>query len=565
MGINPNALSRVLNLDLDDYSTASRSLQDVVLCDIYTDAAASHLRHTFMKKYLHIRHEQAGETAVSKFLHSNKKCKDFRLNLNTSLDEELYGTFVEEIHNFFHKDGIPILSSYSELFQKGQSGPGVTVQGLGTSFYSKYFSSKLSATSRSLYNLYRDCISHSDSWLQADDLRRSQSQDVEVVLGSYMLTVPKTVDEDRLICVEPSLNMFFQLGFGRVIQERLRDYGIDLERQQDVNRRMAYRGSCDGYFATIDLSSASDSIVFSLFKDYVPNWVYDVCRTLRSPYTKYKGRHIPVYMLSSMGNGFTFPMQTCIFTCIVRSVMRSYGLRPSGSKNYSVFGDDIILPSLCEVRIRRLLDLLGFTINDKKTFFQGPVRESCGADWFRGQPIRGVYLKKMDTVQDILVAINLCNQWTAYTGIPLRNTVQFLRARLKGFIPLVPLAENMDSGVRLPYIYTRLLLRRDHNGSPIYRRFIADPQRIIIEGEGFRSLPRRYRRLLYNPHGLYISFLSGELRNSVILVRQPGRQKYRLVSTCSPNWDHVLETDTSGVSVSGQQWETAAALNWADP
>jgi hypothetical protein len=565
MGINPNALSRALDLDLDPLSRVSLSLREICEDDPYAFAAASHLRHTLLKKYLSHRSDKAEEVAVTKFLHANKKCKNFRLTANTSLDEELIGSLREELYQFFFPESSFLVGSLVDIFHKASSGPGVSVGGLGTSFYSKYFSSKLTATSRSLYDLYRDCISHSPNWLEADDYRRDKLGDVDVVPGSYMLTVPKTVDEDRLICVEPSLNMFFQLGLGRLFEDRLRSYGVDLSSQANVNRRMAYQGSKDESLATIDLSSASDSISVNLLYGILPRECFNLLLMFRSTHTRYGDHVIPLHMISSMGNGFTFPLQTIIFQGIIRAVLRSYDVRPRAGVNYSVFGDDLIVPTFCEVRIKHLLSLCGFTLNSKKTFFQGHVRESCGADWFRGQPIRGVYLKKLDTVQDILIAINLLNQWTAYTGIPLRNLVQFLRGCIRGFIPLIPLSENMDAGVRVPQFYLGAVLKRDHNGSLTYRKFAVKPSLINVSDSRVHSREKRYKKLLFNPCGLYVSHLAGEVRDMGIQVRQLGRPSYKLVNQCCPNWDTTLVDTTNGVVLTGQQWETAAVLNWTNP
>ena len=41
------------------------------------------------------------------------------------------------------------------------------------------------------------------------------------------------------------------------------------------------------------------------------------------------------------------------------------------------------------------LRYFGFTPNEKKTFCEGPFRESCGGDFFEGQPVRAYFLKKL--------------------------------------------------------------------------------------------------------------------------------------------------------------------------
>jgi len=39
-----------------------------------------------------------------------------------------------------------------------------------------------------------------------------------------------------------------------------------------------------------------------------------------------------------------------------------------------------------------LLEYLGFVANKRKTFWEGPFRESCGTDWFAGANVRPVFM-----------------------------------------------------------------------------------------------------------------------------------------------------------------------------
>jgi hypothetical protein len=57
--------------------------------------------------------------------------------------------------------------------------------------------------------------------------------EVDIVEGNRLDFVPKNDDISRSICVEPTLNMFFQLGFADILNSRLKEFaGIDLENQQ---------------------------------------------------------------------------------------------------------------------------------------------------------------------------------------------------------------------------------------------------------------------------------------------------------------------------------------------
>lgn len=71
--------------------------------------------------------------------------------------------------------------------------------------------------------------------------------------------VPKDAKKYRTIVVEPGLNVLFQQGLGRAIRKRLKKAGVNLD-DQGRNRELARRGSLADHLATIDFSSASDTI-----------------------------------------------------------------------------------------------------------------------------------------------------------------------------------------------------------------------------------------------------------------------------------------------------------------
>jgi len=373
--------------------------------------------------------------------------------------------------------------------------------------------------------------------------------------------------------------MYFQLGLGAVLERRLQSIGIDLSSQPEVNRLLAYAGSKSGSFCTIDLSSASDSISLRMCKKFLPKELYYILVKLRSPATLIGGERKHLNMLSTMGNGFTFPLQTIIFSCLIRAVYRSLDLPLLNGRylTWSCFGDDLIVLNSAFRSVCRLLDILGFSTNSKKTFSEGPFRESCGSDWFNGQPVRGVYIRSLTTPQDIMVAINLLNAWTGYTGIPLINGVQFLKSKIRGFAPLVPLDENIDAGIRCPS-YLLPFKKHDKNGTALYRAYRPIPVSYIV-GEGAIRAPGKSKKLIFNPPGLISSFLFGELGSDRskswsirkdtpvprIMVRHD-HVRYRLKQLRSPNWDYVSDVSlTNGFKLTWQQWETAVSLNWDNP
>lgn len=208
-------------------------------------------------------------------------------------------------------------------------------------------------------------------------------------------TVPKNWKTDRPICIEPLGNMLCQKSVGSSIRSRLKAYGLDLNRisKEDIHGQLACIGSKDDSLSTIDLSSASDTVSYELVKFLLPSDWFDILTALRCRYTKLPdGTIINNEKFSSMGNGFTFELETLIFYSIALACRKLMGSR---SNIVSVFGDDIIVSrSIANVLCDSLVKF-GFSINHEKTFITGPFKESCGEDYFNGVLVRPIYVKEV--------------------------------------------------------------------------------------------------------------------------------------------------------------------------
>lgn len=214
--------------------------------------------------------------------------------------------------------------------------------------------------------------------------------------GNRFTAVPKTALTHRAIAIEASVNVYFQLAVGTVLRKRLHQRtGWNLNTAADIHREMARRSSVNGSFATLDLSNASDTLSKNLVRILLGNtrWL-PVLEDLRSPRTFINGRWHLLEKFSSMGNGYTFELETLIFAAICSECLVLKGHVPLLGHNLFVFGDDIIVPTDTAQLVIDTLAWLGFTINTDKSFTEGPFRESCGADYFDGQPVRGFYLKE---------------------------------------------------------------------------------------------------------------------------------------------------------------------------
>jgi hypothetical protein len=214
---------------------------------------------------------------------------------------------------------------------------------------------------------------------------------VEPAMLSFVLKNAKTY---RGICTEPVLNGVVQHGIGSYLKNRLKRFGLDI-RRQEPNQALAMEGSLTGMLATLDLSSASDSIATELVAFLLPPEWFNFLSRYRSAKVFYKGWTIKQAKFCSMGNGFTFPLETLIFWALTGAVC---GFNRNTVRSY---GDDIICPTARAKEVITLLEICGFTINQDKSFIDGPFRESCGADYLRGINIRPVYVKTLITCRDL--------------------------------------------------------------------------------------------------------------------------------------------------------------------
>lgn len=227
----------------------------------------------------------------------------------------------------------------------------------------------------------------------------------EFVPGNRFTTVPKDASKFRGIAIEPSINLFYQLGLGRAVRRKLLQSGIDLKNGQDIHRQVAREASIRGHMSTLDLSNASDTVCKNLVKLLLPSNWFDFFDALRSPTTLVEGKVMRLEKFSSMGNGFTFELETLIYLGICAASLESCGLPVQIGTNVLVYGDDIIVPTECSRVVISALRFFGMTINEGKSFVSGPFRESCGGDFFEGIDVRPYFLKEFPNEPQQFIAM----------------------------------------------------------------------------------------------------------------------------------------------------------------
>jgi hypothetical protein len=225
-------------------------------------------------------------------------------------------------------------------------------------------------------------------------------------IGNKVVTVPKDATANRVIAIEPGFNLWFQKAVGSMIQRRLLRCGIDL-RYQDANQRLAYQASKDAVNATVDFSSASDSIASEVIREIfdctsvsegrpitLSKW-FSVMDSCRSHYGRRGEDWVKWDKFSSMGNGFTFQLESLLFFAIAKCCQEEVHRHSSNAEcgDVSVYGDDVIVPVDCLELFSVMCDFYGFRINQKKTHFSSAFRESCGSHFMSGVDTKPVYLK----------------------------------------------------------------------------------------------------------------------------------------------------------------------------
>lgn len=230
-----------------------------------------------------------------------------------------------------------------------------------------------------------------------------------VVAGCNIDTVPKNSKTDRVIAIEPDLNMYVQKGFGAFLRRRLLRVGIDLNNQEN-NQSYAYKAYSEG-FATIDLSMASDTISSNLVKNLLPNDWYEKLDACRSKFGVLPSGELHRFQkFSSMGNGFTFELETLIFWALAESVRLIHG---EGGR-VLVYGDDIITPQAIAPKVIDLLAFCGFNTNTDKTFISGSFYESCGKHYHKGHDITPFFIRRpIDNFEELILLHNNIYRYVA--------------------------------------------------------------------------------------------------------------------------------------------------------
>jgi hypothetical protein len=258
---------------------------------------------------------------------------------------------------------------------------------------------------------------------------------VKAVHSNRVELVPKNWKTHRTIACEPEGNIPLQLAFDTWAKRRLRQFGIDL-RDQTVNQNLAKHGSIHNDLVTVDFKSASDTISFNTVQLVFPvDWFKFLCDVRTPGFSGVFG--IGTYSkFSSMGNGSTFCIETLLFAAACYAV---------GSEKFSVYGDDVIIEREFFEAYVELTRFLGFTVNEEKSFSDGPFRESCGGDFYNGINVTPAYIRNLDARKATWVhLINSLIPVTLVDGQLRKYLCSLVKSER---LPFAPFNESTISGI----------------------------------------------------------------------------------------------------------------------
>lgn len=226
------------------------------------------------------------------------------------------------------------------------------------------------------------------------------TEHVEVdVVPAKLSFVAKNAKSYRCTVTEPTLNTVLQKGIGEWMKRRLARAGLDIT-DQTRNQEFAWLGSVLEGIATLDLSSASDTICYWLVKYLLPADWFSLLNAARTSDVLVRGSVLPLAKFCAMGNGFTFPLETLIFWALTMSQCEGEG------SQVGVYGDDIVCPTNRVPAVVKTLNFCGFSVGLEKSFWEGPFRESCGKDYYKGFDVRPYFQKDLVSCETLFTLHN---------------------------------------------------------------------------------------------------------------------------------------------------------------
>lgn len=299
------------------FSTLQAELLVAKLDSDYSAYAVRRQHDRARKKAIFPGQERLAELAVNRFKSVNEKVSQSVCSLSPAIVSNARHFVQNALENYttaVRDYNVQVSLDFLHLYDLWGFGPGASFGTKATHPAQKMYE-QWSCTPSALEPVIKLRRNHPYLYL-ADKV--SDVCHPYIVDGSKLATVPKNEERNRTIAIEPLGNMVLQLAAGRYLEGALRRLGLNIKDQQPKNKEAARRGSLDGSLATIDLQDASDMFSPELVRLLLPDAWYKLLMQIRSPCTKLpNGEVIQLNMISTMGNGFTFPLMTLILLGLV--------------------------------------------------------------------------------------------------------------------------------------------------------------------------------------------------------------------------------------------------------
>lgn len=493
-----------------------RELSQALLTDIAREGGSAHVDFTLAR--LRDRHQkrfpgdgaELRNTALATFEVANERARNTVIKLDEQILADARLFVVKAFENFASKAHPGLVQEtffVQDMFSRWYFGPGASMGVRGTHTAVK-ISQSMTATVQAESLVRR--LRNTNSYFKSYDALNGGG--VCVVSGSKLTTVPKNQETDRVIAIEPSGNSALQLALGVYVAEVLRSIGLDIKTQSDKNKALACKGSIDGSLATIDLKWASDLITPRLCELLLPRPVYDTMMLLRSDTAVMPcGKEIKFHMMSTMGNGFTFPIMTLLLVALIYATTERCS-RPFHIDwtRVGVFGDDIICPTEQAPALIQVLEGAGLVVNNDKSFVTGTFRESCGGDFMDGYNCTPFYIKSLASQADVYIAINTVLEFCGRHNVLLLETLKYLRSLIEGELFFVPEWAQPFAGVRTTQVEKR------------YKHLAVKQQKVVLKNDFFAVM------LIAG------GYLTSSGSDSVFMPR-PFKTRYRVRKSRLPN------------------------------
>lgn len=304
--------------------------------------------------------EKCADVAFAAFLESEEICRatNERLDVHYLRDpSDWLFQKVRRMEEIIDHTLGPVNDFYAELPQH------IRITNGATAAHPRRFSGGASRVKRTMYATHGSHI-----YLRALSAFWGYTYNFRTIHHNRVELVPKNWKTHRTIACEPEGNIALQLAFDSYCKRLLRSrLNTDLS-DQSRNQRLAVESSVHGKLCTVDLKAASDRLALNVVHLLFPRGWVDYFLATRSPCWKSRdGVLHPYHKLSSMGNGYTFTIETLVFAAACKSL---------GSKSFSVYGDDIVIETELFEPLNDLLSYLGFEVNQEKSHVSSPTVDS---------------------------------------------------------------------------------------------------------------------------------------------------------------------------------------------